>query len=430
MGAVIPSPYGDSGAADKSLAYEIRVILLLGLSFGFAYYDRMMMAFLGPFVVKDFHLNNFQVGALGAALSLTWALGAYVFGRWSDRSGRRKPFIVAALVIFSLCSVFSGLSTGFWSLLFSRMLMGAVEGPFLPICLAIIVFASAQRRQGLNAGIVQNVFGSLLGTAVAPLTAVAIAQAWGWKASFYTAAIPGLILAFLVWRFIAEPPPPPAPVAGRAEEKGIGAMLRERNMLLCSLISCLLVGAITLGSIFLPLYLTQIRGFAPESMAGIMALLGLCPPIGGVVVTWISDRIGRRPPMILFSALVALCPFAALYYVGAPAILSGLMFVGWIGLGVFPLFMGVVPAETLGPRHAATAMGLVIAAGELSGGVVAPLVAGRIADLYGLSAPLLIAGVMALFAGGLATMLIETNPRKKRRPDSEEPQAPPLEACS
>jgi predicted MFS family arabinose efflux permease len=413
----------------RSTVYEVRVVALLGLAFGFAYYDRMMMTFLGPFVVEDFALNNFQVGALGAALSFTWAIGAYAFGRWSDRTGKRKPFIIAALILFSLCSVLSGLSTGFWSLLASRMLMGAVEGPFLPICLAIVVSASASRRQGLNAGIVQNVFGSLLGTALAPLTAIAIAQAWGWQASFYTAALPGLLLAVVIWRFVAEPERPAAPPPDSAQGDGIRAMLRHRNMVLCAVMSCLLVGSTVLASIFLPLYLTAERGFAPGEMAGIMALLGLCPPIGGVLVTWLSDRIGRRPPMIVFSASIALCPLAALYFTGSTLILSALMFVGWVGLGVFPLFMGVVPAETLGPRNAATAMGLVIGAGELTGGVAAPLAAGRLADLYGLSAPLLVAAAMALVAGGLAVWLKETNPRKRKQTIADDTPAPPLEAC-
>ena len=44
------------------------------------------------------------------------------------------------------------------------------------------------------------------------------------------------------------------------------------------------------------------------------------------------------------------------------------MAIGWIGAGSFPLFMGVVPSETLSLRRAATAMGLVIGVGEIGGG--------------------------------------------------------------
>jgi len=400
-------------AGEHRVGYELRVVLLLGLAYGFAFYDRMTMAFLSPFVVKDFALSNAQVGALGSGLSLTWALGAYFIGRWSDRLGRRKPFLLGALLIFSLCSVLSGLSTGFWPLLLSRIVMGAAEGPFLPICLAIIAAASPPRRRGLNSGIVQNGFGSLLGNALAPLLVVAIAQHWGWRASFYMAGLPGLLLLLLVWRFIHEPPAAPATPSSPAGPDGAAgflAMLAHRNIALCALISCLAVGAIVLGSIFLPLYLVQVRGYTPSTMAKIMAILGLCPVIGGVAVTWLSDRIGRRPPMIVFGLLMALCPLAALYVEGSAALLTALMFIGWIGIGIFPLFMGVIPAETLAFRNTAAAMGIVVAVGEIVGGVIAPVVSGWIADQSSLALPLAIQAGMSLGAGLVALGLRETNP--------------------
>ena len=184
------------------LGYEVRVVVLLGLAFGFAYFDRMAMTFLSPYVVKDLGLNNTQVGALGSGVSVTWALGAYLIGRWSDAVGKRKPFLLAFMVIFSFCSVLSGLSATFGTLFASRVVMGAVEGPFLPICLAIIAAASAEARRGLNVGIVQNFFGSLIGTALAPIILVAIADAWSWRYAFYLAGIPGLILAVLIRRLI------------------------------------------------------------------------------------------------------------------------------------------------------------------------------------------------------------------------------------
>ncbi|MXO67062.1 MFS transporter [Altericroceibacterium endophyticum] len=395
-----------------SRSYETRTLILLGLAYGFAYYDRMMMTFLTPFIVPEFQLNNTQVGALGAALSLSWAIGAYVLGRWSDNLGVRKPFLLASLVIFSACSVLSGLATDFWTLFASRLLMGLVEGPFLPICLAIIAVVTPARRRGLNIGIVQNVFGAILGTAIAPIISVAIAEMWGWRYSFYTAALPGFILALLIWRYVAEPVES-SPEAHTAQQTATGPgmleMLRHRNIALCAVIGCLLVGSVVLGSIFLPLYLTQIRGFAPGHMATIMAILGLCPPIGGLLVPFLSDRIGRRLPMVIFGALMALTPLAALYFHGPPVMLTGLMFLGWIGLGTFPLFMGVIPAESLSGRGTAAAMGLVVAIAELTGGVVAPLGAGRLADAYGLQSPLLIALVMSLSAGMVALFLKETN---------------------
>lgn len=398
-------------AGEHRGGYELVVVLLLGLAFGFAYFDRMAMTFLSPYVVKDLGLTNTQVGALGSGLSATWAIGAYLIGRWSDSVGKRKPFLLAFMVIFSFCSVLSGLAAGFGTLFASRMVMGAVEGPFLPICLAIIAAASMESRRGLNVGIVQNFFGSLIGTAIAPIVLVWLADHYGWRSAFYLAGAPGLILALLVWRFIREPEMPARPADHVPPPLLPLSMLANRNIAICSALSCLMVGSLVIGSIFLPLFFTGPRGWEPKTMSIVMAVLGLTPGLGGVLVSWISDKVGRRPPMIFGCFLAAICPAAALWFGGSIPALTAILFVSWLGIGVFPLFMGLVPAETLGHAKAATAMGLVVGVGELSGGFLGPLIGGKLADLYGLQAPLLIQGALALIAGAVAFGLAETNPR-------------------
>ena len=395
----------------KSLAYEIRVILLLGLAYGFAFYDRQTMSFLSPIVVKEFGLNNAQVGALGSGLSLTWALGAYFIGRWSDRAGVRKPFLLAFMLIFSGCSILSGLSVDFWSLFATRVLMGLVEGPFLPICLAFIAAAAPDQRRGLDSGIVQNVFGGLLGNALAPIIVVWIAVSWGWRTSFYLAGVPGLILFLLVWKFIKEPPRMPPPATGEPEKGStILAMLAERNIALCALMSPLLIGTLILFSIFMPLYLTGPRGYSNQTMSYIMSIVGLCPAIGAPIFTGISDRIGRKLPMIVGATIPAFCPLAAIYFPGSPVALTAIMFVAYLGIGMYPLYMGVVPSETLKFRNIAAGMGIVVAVGELSGGVVAPVLTGWLADRTTLATPLLVAAGMSFLGGFICLFLKETNP--------------------
>lgn len=407
----------------KSLAYEIRVVLLLGLAYGFAFYDRMTMSFLSPFVVEDFGLNNAQVGALGSGLSLTWALGACLIGYWSDKLGVRKPFLLSFLLIYSACSVLSGLAPSFWPLFASRVVMGAAEGPFLPICLAFIAAASPAKRRGLNSGIVQNVFGALLGNALAPILVVWIALHWGgWRNSFFLAGMPGLILFFLVWKFIDEPPrlhADEAPVQGGKKGMGalvfsslaeIGGMLKVRNIALCAAMSPMLIGTLILTSIFLPLQLTQVRGFSKDTMSYIMAITGLCPAIGAVIIGMISDRIGRKLPMIVGATMTAFSPLAAIYFPGSWMPLTFIMFLSTLGVGMFPLYMGVVPGESLKSNNIAAAMGVVVMIGELAGGVVAPVVTGWMADLSTLDTPLLVAAGMSFVGGFICLFLKETNP--------------------
>jgi MFS family permease len=188
-------------------------------------------------------------------------------------------------------------------------------------------------------------------------------------------------------------------------------MLSTRNISLCCGISFMMVGSLVIGSIFLPQYFTVARGMSADRMSVIMGILGVCPGVGGVLVPLISDRLGRRPPMIIFCVMMALCPIAALLVHGSIAVMTGLMVIGWMGAGSFPLFMGVVPSETMSARRAATAMGLVIGFGEITGGVISPLIAGALADRFSLAMPLIMATVMPLLAAVLALGLIETNPR-------------------
>jgi predicted MFS family arabinose efflux permease len=402
-----------AGGIDRK--YELRVLVLLGLAFGFAYFDRMALTFLAPFVQADLGLNNEQVGWANSGLSLTWALGAFLIGRWSDMIGRRKPFLIGALLLFSACSVLSGLAWNFESLLAARIVMGAAEGPFLPICLAIMAAASGPTRQALNAGVVQNVFGPIVGTSLASFALVRIAAAYDWQAAFFIAGIPGLILAALIWRYIDEPPPAPrAPATATAGEPVAPTergLLAHRNIVVCSIVSACAVGSIVIGSIFMPLYLDGPRGYDDLVWSNIMAVVGICPAVGAIVIALLSDRIGRKTPLVVFATLMVLAPAALLWFEGPVVVLTALMFISWMGLGTFPLFMGVIPTETVGRARAATAMGLVVMIGELTGGVFGPPLAGRLADQFGLDVALYMQGALAIGAGLAALFVVETNPQ-------------------
>jgi MFS family permease len=255
--------------------YELTVVLLLGLAFGFAFFDRQALTYLGPFVQEGLKLSNEQLGWANSGLSATWALGAFLVGRWSDAIGLRKPFLIGALVLFSACSVLSGFAWSFGTLLASRIVMGLAEGPFLPICLSIIAAASATSRRGLNSGLVQNTFGSIIGNALAPFVLVRIAVAYGWQDAFFIAGIPGLILAFLIWRFIKEPPPVES--EGPAARSSLMALLAVRNMWLCALMSCFAVGSIVIGAIFMPLYLAARAAYDPLTWGNVMTWVGFSP---------------------------------------------------------------------------------------------------------------------------------------------------------
>jgi predicted MFS family arabinose efflux permease len=407
-------------AQNKIWTYENGLLLLLGVAFGVAFFDRNAASILVPFIEHDLHLDNTQVGFIGSGLSITWALGAYLISRWSDASGVRKPFLLAFLFIFSACSFLSGLAHSFPVLLVSRMIMGAVEGPFLPVCLAIMAAESSPHRRGINAGIMQNFFASVLGQSLAPLLLVPLAIYLGWRSAFYLAGVPGLLCAVAVWLWVREPDRAVQSAAdtsaadARSEHLGFFQMLRIRNILLCCVISSFMVAWLILGWAFLPKFFTDDRHFSPQVMSYLMTALGAGSAVSAFTVPAISDRLGRRPVMIFFCLLGLATPLAALYLPGPTFLIGALMFLGWLGCGAFPLFMGVIPGETISRRYAATAMGLVVCTGEVVGGFGIVSFAGVLADRTSLAATLLLQAGCALVAGLLCPLLTETAPVKVR----------------
>jgi predicted MFS family arabinose efflux permease len=409
-------------ARTRIFTYENGLLLLLGFSFGIAFFDRNAATILSPFIRDDLHLNNTQVGLLGSSLALSWALGAYVIARWSDAAGRRRPFLIAFLLIFSACSVLSGLAPTFEILLASRVVMGLVEGPFLPICLAIMIAESSPHRRGINAGVMQNLFSALLGQSLAPLVFVPLAQSFHWRDAFFVAGIPGLVCAVLVFLFVREPKTTTVTGGGEAPPRRLSTvqMLGVRNILLCSLISICMVGWLIIGWTFLPTFLIEYRKLSPDTMQWIMSAMGIASAVSSFGAPAISDRIGRRPAMIAFCVLGTIAPLAAIYYGGTVTAMTALMFVGWLGIGAFPVFMGIIPSETIGRVQAATAMGLIVCIGEVAGGFGITTAAGALADATtNLAAPFLVMAVCAGVAGVICLLLEETAPVRTALPRSD-----------
>lgn len=415
------SPVGTGGrwlSREFWLTYENGVLLLLGFTFGLVFFDRNAVGVLGSFIIRDLGLSNAQYGLLSSGLALAWALSAYFVAAWSDIVAARKPFVLISILVFSICSVLSGLATSFAFLLAARIIMGTAEGPFLPVCLSIMNVESTPHRRGLNAGIMQNVFAALIGTSLAPLALTWLAELFNWRVTFFLSGIPGLVCAGLVWLYLKEPARSTADADAPAHRIGKGAlaMLKEHNVRVCCVISIFMVAWFLVVLSFIQPTLVLYRGFTESQAASAFAVMGLNAAICGFLVPAFSDYVGRKPAMILFCFMAMVGPIAALQFGGPLWALAALLFVGWSGTGAFPLFMGVVPGETVPPALAASSMGLVVCVGELVGGVGMPWVAGLVADRTSLAAPMTIAALCAFCGGVAALFLKETAPRKVRVP--------------
>ncbi|KWV48477.1 hypothetical protein AS156_18565 [Bradyrhizobium macuxiense] len=385
----------------------------MGTAFGFVFFDRLALNFLAPFVVPELHLNNSQLGALAAGLALTWAVSGYVVGSLSDYFQNRKPLLICAIVIFSICSVSSGLANSFLTLLAARLVMGFAEGPVLPIAQSIMAAESSEHRRGFNQGVLQNFLSALLSNFAAPLTLVAIGEVYGWRSAFYIAAVPGFIVAALIAVFIREPSRPSRTPSGNRIP--LAEMLKYRNIWICAIVSCLMVAWLLIQITFLPIYLVQSRGLSPSAMSVALAATGIATAASSIIVPALSDRFGRRPILSLFAFLSVIAPVTTVLFEGPLPLMVLTMGIGYLAIGSFSLFMATVPSETIPPTYVASALGFIMGVGELAGGFAGPALAGIAADTLGPSSSMWIAAALGVVAGLCCLMLDETAPRAIER---------------
>lgn len=404
--------------------YENRLLLLLFFTVGFVFFDRLSINFLFPFMRAEFELTNARIGMLTSALALTWALSGFALATWAEKLNRRKPILIVSVIVFSICSIGSGLASSFLALLVARAVMGLAEGPVVPISQSLMGISSTPSRRGFNMGMVQASAAGLLGAVLAPMVVVPLATAYGWRTTFFIAGIPGLIIALFLVKYLSEPNvlarATPAPLE-TTPAPSLRHMVRQRNIALCLAISCLMITWFVALMTFTPIYLMENRGFAPGDMGLLMTVLGVSSVISGFAVPAISDRIGRKPTMIFFAAVAVAVPLVLVFAQTSLPVLAVLLFLSYFGYGCFPIFMATIPAETVGIAHAGRAIGLVIGVGEIAGGFLAPMVEGYAADRYGAAAPFLIAAAAAAAAALLSCALKETAPFKAQSTAQIEP---------
>ncbi|MBO9601801.1 MAG: MFS transporter [Novosphingobium sp.] len=412
---------GDTGAdtgttTRNSTGYQALLVGLLSLNFGIVFFDRNSLNFLMPFVQPELHLSNSQVGAVAGIFSFIWAIAAFGVSRVSDVAGNRKLLLVIATVAFSACSFLTGLAASFAMLIGARIIMGIAEGGVMPISHAMVASEVSPKYRGLAQGIAQNFGSNFFGSFVAPVVLVALAEHYGWRSAFYIAGIPGIVSAALIWFLLKEPekvaePAPAAPKKSTGQAvgdyiKAVGEALKIRNVFICVAMGIVLVAYLVITWAFMPLYLTQVRGYSQTDASWLMSVLGISATIGSFATAGLSDVLGRRPVMILCPFLSLLLPLGAMYYHGPYVGMIAIFFVGWALNGIFPLFMATVPSESVPPAMAATVFGLCMGSCEIIGGAGGPAIAGVAADAYGLQAPLwMMAGLT--FVGFLFALFLK-----------------------
>lgn len=346
-----------------------------------------------PVMATALGMNMAQAGLLVSIRSLAAGLSNLPSGLLADLINRRSLLLGASLILLGLSSLLMSFAPNYWMLL-AFMVLGAVgAGSFHPQSLTILSTAYRERR-ALALG-VHDSSGSF-GEVIAPLTIGTLLTFIDWRSTLQIWAVPGVAVGLLYALFCSEIGTTVSSSRATFKRALWHDVITNRAVLALFLISVFrAMGQMSLLA-FLPLYLTLDLKLPVGAMGFYISLLfffgGIAPSLSG----YLSDRIGRAPLMIWGSALSA-ASIAVL-----PSLSQGIA----LGLGcaavgtllwalrpvIFAAAMEAAPAEMGG-----SLVGFIYT-GNMGLSFIAPIVAGFIADAYGLAAALSLIGVFPLLA--------------------------------
>ena len=397
--------------------------LLTALNF-VNYIDRYILPGVQEQVKHEFHVSDAALGSLTFWFFLTYMCAAPLTGWLGDRFPR-KPLIVLCALMISAVNVLTGTVHAFDSLLLRHAILGIGEaslGIYAPALLADF-YPEADRNRILTIFYTAIPVGAALGYLIAEI----VGARWGWRMPFYVSAVPGLLIAVLIWVFLREPergatdatntrvPHPSQPHRDGWDSTHALSLARNAPYLYATLGMAMTTFSMGGISAWMPSFL-QRAGFSPNTvgltLGGITAGAGLS---GTAVGGWIAQRWLRTNHRALYlisawSALITV-PFGVLCFFGPRATMLPALALAMfsIFLGTGPLNAAIVNAVPAAVRATAIAIELFLI--HALGDTPSPRLIGMVSDHSTLSTGLGLTLVSMLVATALLFLGARTVPR-------------------
>lgn len=385
------------------------VLALLWLALFTAYLDRVNITIAGPTLMRELGLDAQGFGYVLAAFTAGYALMQIPGGLLADRFGSRRLMVVA-LVLWSLFTGVTGLAASLGALIGIRFAFGFGEGLENGAHFKALADFFEVGDRAFGSGVLHTSIA--LGPAVvAPIAALLIARV-GWQTTFALFTIPGLAVAFLVWRFMPTSPADPRP---RSERAGLSAVLRSPTawspFAAYALFNVAFWGL--LG--FMPTYLTLTRHIELKALGWISSIPYACGLVGLLLVGRLATAFAARRAIIIAALYVgAACGLFATIHAGGivatVAALSATAFFAYASFGPFwAVALDIVPADVRGAFS-----GFVNFGGQ-AGGFAAPIVVGALVKRTGSFDAGFAVMMGALILGAVCMFVIaETAARRER----------------
>ncbi len=395
--------------------WALFVLTLINL---FNYLDRFVVAAVVESLKPALHLSDGEIGWLATGFILVYMLTSPIFGTLGDR-GARPRLIAAGVAIWSLATALGGFARGFVSLFAARSTVGVGEAAYGTVSPALLAdyFPVGER------GRVFAVFSAAIpiGSAAGYMLGGFVDHHYGWRAAFFVAGVPGLLLAILASR-LPDPPRGGQDDAAHADAdhtaipvhgpvRGIG--LRAYSVLLKNIPYVLIVlgyAAYTFGlgalAFWTPAFLERERGLsridATFQFGAIIVATGF---VGTVAGGWLGDRLLKRfrESYMWVSGIstLAAAPFAFVAFMAR----DRSIYTAAIVVAAVLIFMSTGPVNSaiinvVAPEMRATSVALSILAIHVLGDVPSPPLVGFVSDHSSLAKAMLILP-FAFAVGGL-----------------------------
>ena len=287
-----------------------------------------------PVIGKELNMNAVALGWVASSFILASSMILVPVGRLADILGRKLVYLIG-VSLFTAATVLCSISTSGTMLIVSRCIQGLGSAAMFTTSLALVMSIYPKEKRGRAVGLVTATV--YVGLALGPSLGGILTQYLGWRSLFYLNILPGLIIIFILLRYLK---------GEWAEAKG-----EKFN----------LSGAIVYASaIFSLMYgLTNL----PEFFAFILTFTGVV-----LLIIFIRIQLSVNQPLINIALLIRNRTFA---FSNLAAFIN---YAATFGVG-FLLSLYLQYAKGLNPRDA----GLILVSQPLMMSVVSP-VAGRLSD--------------------------------------------------
>lgn len=378
-------------------------IFLFWLGWIFMYADRTVLNPVMGELEKEFGLSGTQLGLMNSVFYFSYALLQVPAGILGDKIGKKKV-LIPGFLLFGAFTAVTGWAKSWSTLLFARVVTGAGEGTYYGPQYGLSSEQIPKKYRSLGSAIINSgmAFGIALGLMASSW--LVYDQGYSWRTPFFAMSIPTLLTGLAIWLFVKEKKRQPVEAGGVAKPKSkFTDLFKNRNLLLVYLmVFCSLFGFFVILT-WLPYYLQSERGIAGSETGFITSMVAWISIPGALLFSSLSDRLGKRKPLILVLVPVAILSMLSIIWMpNMTGVIVALCVYGLVGkLALDPVLVALV-ADSVDENNYSSAFGLFNFIG-MSSSILAPVIAGAARDMTGslassfyVSAALLVVGLVGM----------------------------------